>query len=323
MAAEASHLTLLLPRLPALAAQGEAPALARLLARAEVSAVAPLAWPAAAFEAFGISALGPAGLPVAAVTRAVDLPGREAPAWLRLDPVHLSPTLNDVTLLDAPRLALEPAEARALVAEVNARLADPVLKLEVGLAPARWYVALDTPPDFQAESPASLAGRGLRGRLPQGPDALAWQRFAGEVQMALHECEVNQRRQRAGRPVVNGVWCWGGGATPKPDAARWSACGGGDPVLCGLAALAGVPGVDLDALLGTPGGRLLAFCTGESALEGLEALETTLPPALAAALAEGRCAAVDVLAGARRFRLTRAGRWRFWRRGAPLAGLLG
>ena len=45
-------------------------------------------------------------------------------------------------------------------------------------------------------------------------------RLVSEVQMALHEHEINVAREKAGRPAANSIWIWGGGtaaqATSEP-----------------------------------------------------------------------------------------------------------
>jgi hypothetical protein len=39
----------------------------------------------------------------------------------------------------------------------------------------------------------------------------AHDRLQGEIQMCLHDAEVNRRREAAGMPPVNALWLWGGG----------------------------------------------------------------------------------------------------------------
>ena len=51
--------------------------------------------------------------------------------------------------------------------------------------------------------------------LPTGDSAVAYHQLLGEVQMVLHEHEINQRRARSGVPEINSLWLWGGGLAPK------------------------------------------------------------------------------------------------------------
>lgn len=320
-----SSIRLVLPRLAALA--GGAPGgsrLARLLSRAEVSTLATAAWPSAAWPLFGTEAPAPGRAPVAALTRQLDLPGLESGGWLRADPVHLQPGLNDVALKDAAALMLAPAEATELVEALNRGLGGETPRLHVGQCPWRWYLALEAPVDFPAEAPGALAGGGLRSRLPRGAAALPWLRLAAECQMLLHTSEINETRRRRALPAVNGVWCWGGGeAPPLGRLPRWLAVGGGDPVIGALATQAGSPVLELPALLESGGDRLLVLATGESDVESLEGLEDRVLPGLEQALRRRHCRLLEVQTADRLFRLSAAGLFRLWRRPRPLRALLG
>jgi hypothetical protein len=51
--------------------------------------------------------------------------------------------------------------------------------------------------------------------LPAGDSADTYHQLLGEVQMVLHEHEINQRRARSGIPEINSLWLWGGGFAPE------------------------------------------------------------------------------------------------------------
>lgn len=51
--------------------------------------------------------------------------------------------------------------------------------------------------------------------MPQGPAAYAHHRLVSEVQMALHDHEINASRERRGLGAVNSIWLWGGGHAPE------------------------------------------------------------------------------------------------------------
>ena len=50
---------------------------------------------------------------------------------------------------------------------------------------------------------------------PSGESARAYHRLQGEIQMMLHDHEVNERRRQAGRPAINALWLWGAGRAPE------------------------------------------------------------------------------------------------------------
>src|SRR3990167_2665495 len=93
-----SRLQLLLPGLfgtvatePESGTPPKVPALETLLARAERHALPVRGFEASLFSLFGAEAPNEGDLPVAAVTRVLDLGIVDNGWWLRADPVHLSP----------------------------------------------------------------------------------------------------------------------------------------------------------------------------------------------------------------------------------------
>jgi hypothetical protein len=86
--------------------------------------------------------------------------------------------------------------------------------------------AIDTPPTRE------LAGKDIDAHLPGAP----WPALLNEIQMALHEHPVNERRE----VPVNSVWLWGAGALPASAAGPWRSVTADEPVALGLARLAGI-----------------------------------------------------------------------------------
>jgi hypothetical protein len=56
-----------------------------------------------------------------------------------------------------------------------------------------------------------MAGEYLTPHLPRGADARLFMQRINELQMLLHSHTVNLARDDEARPVVNGLWLWGGG----------------------------------------------------------------------------------------------------------------
>ncbi len=316
----------------------QAPALARLLARADRTGRphGAAADPArAVLEAFGCP---PDAEGVAAACAAAE-PVGEGAAWLRADPVHLRADHDRLLLFHAGTVGLTPGEAEALAGAAAEAFAPLGARLRVA-APGRWYLALGRPARIRTLPPWAVAGRDVAPGLPQGPEAGAWRRALTEAQMLLHAHEANAAREARGLPPVNAVWLWGGGEAPHPrrrPQAVWS----GEPLAAGLARAAATEarplpagfGAWLEAASTVAGAHLVALgedgawhaAYGDEAawcgwVEGVE--RDWLAPAVAA-LGRGALAGLELHAGeGRRWRLTRGGLRRFWRRPRPLAAWL-
>jgi hypothetical protein len=342
--AAARHLELVLPGLlgPVTDADAvarlrpELPALAWLLARADRGADTAPESLAPVFDAFGVP--GPFR-PAAAPGRVGESDGDTIVLgerwWVRADPVHLRVDTTHARLFGAWALDLQAEESAALIERLNELYAGDGLVFEAP-APDRWYIGCPRPSDLRAVTPDRVAGRNVDAFMPEGDDARAWRAWLNEVQMLLHDAPVNTRREQRGALPVNSVWLWGGGQCPAVSA--HAACVHADePVAVGLARLAGTPTAPVDAAPwhGTwAEGHTLAVDTRardplvhgeiEGWLEYLAELERErIKPALRG-LREGRLDVLTIAPGdGRRFRLTRGGRRRFWRRQRPWTDWLG
>lgn len=310
------------------------PALEWLLARADARAV-PATDDAMLFHRFGLPIPAGADLPVAAVTLLSDGGEPGDGWWLRADPVHLRPDHRGVFLADARVLALEPAEARALVEAFDQTFAADGLRLDAP-RPDRWYLRLAADPGFRTHPLIDAIGRDINPLLPYGPNARRWHALLTEAQMLFHGHPVNQAREARNRPMINGLWLWGGG--PCPTGARAPAAGlyANDPLTRGLArladaAVAPVPehaGDWLDSAAGEPDSLVVLEATRHDAADGDPATWAEHVAELEYAwftfcrrwLQTGKLAALHLYPGnGRAYTLTGAARWRFWRRARPLS----
>lgn len=151
--------------------------------------------------------------PVAALTLAAD-GGPHEGTWLRADPVHQRVVRGALVVHDACVLDLAAGEADEAVAALNRFFSADGLEF-VAPSPERWYVRV--PP---AEVPRSVAleavvGRNPFGMLPEGNGRLKWPAIFSEAQMLLAGLPANAAREAEGRPALNAVWFWGGGAYPS------------------------------------------------------------------------------------------------------------
>jgi len=236
------HCTLLIPGLfwPRVAADEvarglEVPALRRLLARARVERYAAITLEGWLCQAFQVER--EQDWPIAPLTLEFD-GGEPAEAyWLRADPVHIEVGRDRLTLVDNALFDLTAREAQALVAALSAHFAADGFVFHAP-HPKRWYLRLGRTPVLVTHSVNEVAGRDVKGYLPEGADALAWHRVFNEAQMLLHDHAVNQAREERGEPTVNSVWLWGGGRRQRTRGRPFDAVWTDDALTAALAARA-------------------------------------------------------------------------------------
>lgn len=251
--------------------------------------------------------------------------------WLHADPIHLRPDRDCLLLFDSRHIDLAREEADALVALFNGHFGADGLYLEAP-EPDRWYLQADEPPRICTHSLSSVVGRSIDRFLPRGEEAGRWVAMLNEAQMLFHHSEVNQRREQAGRPAVNGVWPWGGGRLPGPR--LLPDCGtvyAEHPLAAGLAKASGIDALPLpggiDLVIGQPAaGKSLIFWDSlwpavldadvSEWVHELERLDAWLAGGIrnlqSAEIAVYPCNGVG-------FHATPGTQWRIWRRSLPFA----
>ncbi|WP_295387689.1 phosphoglycerate mutase [uncultured Thiodictyon sp.] len=313
------------------------PALDRLLARANARETPPRDPLATLAGAFGLTSSPDLDLPTAALCLLAEAPELALDGdWCHADPVHLHADRDRLLLFGGPSLAVEPAEAAALVAAFNLHFGEDGLRL-VAPRPESWYLRAEVGPRLRTNPLHAVTGQALDAFLPTGADARAWNRWQNEAQMLFYQHPINQERQRLGRPTISGVWTWGGGVLPQVPAAPALTIAD-HPLALGLTRAAGGRQLGLDALTEAPfswpgtgvqpstdvlifwdglwwpalAGDLDAWC---AALADLE----TLVARLSGELAGGRVRSLTLDDGQRwTFTLTAWGQRRVWRRGGGL-----
>lgn len=313
--------------------------LERLLARAELEEAKAGGALASLFAAFAIATDPDRDLPSAPFARLAEAPSEaDGGYWLHADPVHLRADRDRLRLFDSRVLDLSRDEAETLVAAFNGHFGDAGVRLIAARA-ERWYLRLDRPPALHTTPLETACGRPVDQSMPRGDDARQWAALLNEAQMLFHQHPVNDRREAAGRPRINGIWPWGGGALPEPPpAAPLAAVYARTPLASGLARWAGVSQVDdsggaLPALGGEsdPGQELVFWDVPQTALRNGDAqawrnavreLDDWLAGPLAS-LGRGNLA-VTILDPGRgtRYRLTPRSFRRLWRRRRPLDAYL-
>mgnify|MGYP001038385277 CR=1 FL=1 len=165
------------------------------------------------FALFGILPDGP--LPVAALTHVGDRAARPDGDfyWLRVDPVTVWADMARVFMTRYGFADLDPYERNEIENCVRGVLQEEGMELR-GDHPERWCIPLGQPLRFGFTPLDEALGMDLADALPDHPEAAYWRRVFSEIQVALHNLPVNQRRRAAGKREVNSVWFWGGGFIP-------------------------------------------------------------------------------------------------------------
>lgn len=307
-------------------------ALQKLLARARAEPLATTSLEAWLCDVFGVAELA-----IAPITLQADGVAPGAAAWLRADPVHLLLQRERMILQGGLRLSGD--EAQELCASLNSHFAQDGLYF-VALHPQRWYVRVNEVPDMHALPLAQVAGRNIHKLMPQGVDALRWNRLANEIQMLFYEHAVNLARETRGELVVNSVWFWGGGRKGTALARPFSRVWGDSELAAAFAHVADIPHALLplqaaQCVMGEGGaeGDVLVVWEGlRTALQmgdlhawrvSLQDLERRYIAPLLAALRTGQLARLVLHVpdedGAQSFVLSRGAAWKLWCRGKSLS----
>ncbi|TDJ70995.1 MAG: hypothetical protein E2O38_09410 [Proteobacteria bacterium] len=338
------HVSLVIPGLlgPKSSANGDGtsewpptPALELLLARADKQRVERSAdFETMIFELFDIDVDAEHDLPVAAVTRALDLGVIDKGWWLRADPVHLRADRNRLILADNKVLGITQDEADGLVSEIMEVYAEDGWVLKAA-RPDRWYLKPTDVPKLNTVPLPAVIGRDINDCLPRGEDYKIWHTILNEVQILLHTAKTNVERERRGALPINSVWFWGGGRLPELKHTQWSHVWSGEPVSLALARLSqtlskDVPDSAEDWLDSdnTPGQHLVVLDQGREAIEYgavdewhrfVATIENNWIAPLVAGLHDERMSSVSILLETgERFHLNAKATRRWWRRRRPL-----
>ncbi len=333
-----SHLTLFLPGLfgPSSAAEPApaTPALETWLARSEPQTSAARGFEPILFSLFGAETPGEGDLPVAAVTRVLDMGVIDNGWWLRADPAHLHPQRDRLVLTDSQMLDVTQDEANRLVAEIMEHYKADGWLLKAA-RPGRWYLKPPRAPKMTTTPLAEVIGRDIHPYLPRGADGKAWHTVLNEMQILLHTAKVNEERERRDKLPINSLWFWGGGRLPKLKPVTWNGLWSEEPLSLAFARLAQVPSHARPADFAdwrrqAPHGECLVVLDdlrqpieyGDHAAWSSAAaeLERRWVAPLFAAVREGAIERALLLTdSSRQFLLTRRLARRWWRRRRPLS----
>ena len=141
--------------------------------------------------------------------------GDRPTVWIAAaDPVYLEPRLDHLCLFALRGAGIPSSDLQPLFDHLQETLADD----------RRYgFARLGSSGYLRAESPISTSdvpsyvvnGREPGEFLPSGEHTAMHRNILSEIEMALHEHEVNQRRVEEGKQPVNSLWLWGGGMAPE------------------------------------------------------------------------------------------------------------
>lgn len=246
--------------------------------------------------------------------------GDRPTVWIAAaDPVYLEPRLDHLCLHALRRADVPISDLRELIDHLQRTLAPDS---EFGFARVGSYSYLRAE---QAIATASLPAYAIDQRvpsnfMPSGEEAARYRALLSEVEMALHDHDVNIRRQQAGQQPVNSMWFWGGGCTTEQQTKPHPPLFADDPLLRGYwHSVTGVvdrwPGNIADCLSAAVAG-FVAVAPEFEDQDG--AMESWLRE-LHEALHSGRLSRLTLLfRDGIRADVERSHALRFWRRESPL-----
>jgi hypothetical protein len=162
--------------------------------------------------------------------------GERSAAWMAAtDPVHLEAHLDHLYLHDLRGEQMPMSDVRLIFDYLQATFGSE--RMAFTSLGHQGYLRGD-----QVIATASTSARAVDGLRPdefmpkQGKDKDAddHHRLLSEVQMALHEHEININRIEAGQREVNSLWIWGGGTAPEVTARSIFPLFANDPLFKGF-----------------------------------------------------------------------------------------
>lgn len=248
--------------------------------------------------------------------------GDRPTVWIAAaDPVYLEPRMDHLCLHALCGDNMPSADLREIFDYLQECLAG---KERYGFARigSCGYIRANAPM-MTSRSPAYLIDQQLpNDYMPSGDDTGSYHTLRGEVEMAVHDHEVNLRRESDGFLPINSLWLWGGGFAPEQNTEPHPPLFTNDPMLKGYwLSKTGVVG----DWPGSIAACLDASVAGFVALPGAGASNSGwLEPCLnelRAALNSGRISRLTLILGdGYVVELHRSDAWKFWRRSTALFG---
>jgi hypothetical protein len=245
--------------------------------------------------------------------------GDRPTVWIAAaDPVYLEPRLDHLCLHAQDSEAAPAADLRPLIDHLQATLGNDE---DYGFARLGAYGYLRADRAIAtAKIPAYVVHRDMPNEyMPIGDDTDSYRNLVSEVEMALHNHDVNVRRNDEGRQPINCLWFWGGGTAPEQETVPHPPLFANDPLLVGhwmskTGVVANWPG-DIPSCVEASVAGFVAVIPDQDEPKLLERCLRDLRELLA----DGRLTGLSLM-----FRdgieatVLPENRWRLWRRRCPL-----
>jgi len=108
---------------------------------------------------------------------------------------------------------LTDAEALELIALFNDHFKEDGIEFIFG-SNQSWYIASDKDEEIHSYNLESLLMKNVVDKQLQS-NQRNWQGIQNEIQMLLHDADINRHREMAGLEIVNSLWLWGAGKPIK------------------------------------------------------------------------------------------------------------
>ena len=127
---------------------------------------------------------------------------------LPADPVALKTSNSGIFCLPQQALALSDEQACQLVSSINDQLLHSMngVELSVGSCPKQWWLQVPVNTKVKTVALAKVEGREISRFMPSGPDGASYRALMTEIQMLLHNHQVNQKRRAANELTVDSIW---------------------------------------------------------------------------------------------------------------------
>ncbi len=151
--------------------------------------------------------------PLAAISRLGECGTVDEYYWFKINPVNLVLQRDCFSLGNL--ISLSPDEARSIVETLNHHFNEDGLYFDTSSGNQFFYLFTKNRPDILTSPPQGLLGKNTTPHLPSGSESVKWHGFMNEMQMLLHNHQINETRERLGQPIVNSLWLYGGGGMPE------------------------------------------------------------------------------------------------------------
>ena len=160
---------------------------------------------------------GPAGLPLA---QAFAQAGGQEPSHLMLcQAIHLQAGLQNAVVVPIPGHEKNLEEISIIINDLNNEFTVDCYINEIGHGLFLLHLkALEAPTHYPHI--LSVLGKIVNPYIEQSRQVLPWYQLLNEIQMFMHQHEVNADRVRRGMLPINSLWCWGAGVRPPALAAK-------------------------------------------------------------------------------------------------------